>query len=143
MKKTGIEFVFLILLILGGLLILRGQKEQPKKIAIASDGETIDSQVAEQGARCRWFLFFDEKEQLTEVLENPYQQERGNAGIKCTELLSDNEVTVFVAGNVGNKMAAALERSDITFIAFTGTVEDAIKHVLEKQAPMKTEHPGS
>ena len=128
--KSG--FVFLSILFLGALLILSGQEEQPKKIAIASDGETIDSQVVNQGARCQWLLFFDEKGQLTEALENPYQQASREAGIKCTELLSDHEVTIFVAGNIGDKMAAALERKNIDFIAFSGTVKDAIKHVLEE-----------
>lgn len=141
-KKAGTVFIFLIICILGGLLSLRGQEEQPKKIAIASDGETVDSQVVNQGARCHWILFFDEKGQLTEALENPYQQANREAGIKCAALLKDNNVTVFVAGNIGDKMAAALERSNIAFIAFTGTVEDAIKHVLENHAHMKTEHPG-
>jgi len=128
--KTGL--IFLSLFILGGLLILWGQEEQPKIIAIASDGETIDSQVGTQGARCSWFLFFDQKGQLTEALENPYQQADREAGLKCTELLADHEVTIFVAGKIGDKMAEALERKNIDFVAFSGTVKDAIKHVLEE-----------
>lgn len=140
-KNSGTALVFFVICIVGGFLSLRGQEELQKKIAIASDGETVDSKVVNQGARCHWILFFDEKGQLTEALENPYQQANREAGIKCTALLKDNNVTIFVAGNIGDKMAAALERSNIAFIAFTGSVEDAIKHVLENHARTKTEHP--
>jgi predicted Fe-Mo cluster-binding NifX family protein len=127
--KTG--SIVLGLFILGGFLILKGQEEQPKKIAIASDGETIDSKVGSQGARCPWFLFFDQQGQLTKALQNPHQQADRGAGVKCAELLADHGVTIFVAGNIGDKMAEALEEKNIDFISFSGTVKDAIKHVLE------------
>lgn len=129
-KKTRFGFVSLIVFILGGLLIPGAQGKEPIKIAIASDGETIDSQVGEKAARCRWLLFFDEEGKLTETLENPYRDERGGAGTKCAELLAENKITIFVADFVGNKMAAALERSNITFVSFTGAVKDAVAHVL-------------
>jgi len=131
-KKMKTGLIFLSLFILGGFLILWGQEEQPKKVAIASDGETIDSQVGSQGARCSWFLFFDQNGQLTKALENPYQQADREAGVRCAELLADHGVTIFVAGNIGDKMAEVLERENIDFIAFSGTVKDAIKHVLEE-----------
>ncbi|MFC2165882.1 NifB/NifX family molybdenum-iron cluster-binding protein [Acidobacteriota bacterium] len=131
MTKTRARSIVLIVFVLGGLVILSAQEKKPTKIAIASDGETINAQVGDKAARCRWLLFFDKKGKLTETLENPYQQERGGAGTKCAELLADNKATVFIAGYVGNKMAAALEGNDITFISFTGTVEDAITHILE------------
>lgn len=133
MKKHGIVFIFILVFILGGLPIIGEKGGQPKKIAIASDGETMDSQVGRQGARCRWLLFFDEDGELIEALENPYWQIRGGAGVNCAELLVDKKVTVFVASNVGNKMAAVLDENDITFISHSGTVEEALKDVLEKQ----------
>lgn len=141
MNKAILGFIFFFILVLGGFFILRGQEDRPKKIAIASDGDTIDSNVANQGARCQWLLFFDDKGQLTETRENPYQEANREAGIKCAALLKENEVTVFVAGSIGNKMAEALEKNDIAFLAFSGSVEDAIKHVLEKQSPMRPEFP--
>jgi predicted Fe-Mo cluster-binding NifX family protein len=125
-------FFFVVLSILGGLLVLVGQEEQPKKIAIASEGETIDSQVGRQGARCPWLLFFDEDGQFKEALENPYQQKRGRAGVGCAGLLSEKGVGIFVAGNIGDKMADALDSEDIVFIPFSGSVKDAIAHVLDR-----------
>jgi predicted Fe-Mo cluster-binding NifX family protein len=132
MKKTVKMCVFLMIIIMGGFLLLMGQEEKPRKIAIASDGETIDSQVAYKAARCYFLLLFDEEGKLIEAVENPYLNQRGDAGINCAALLADHEVTVFVAGNVGEKMAEVLEINAITFVAFEGTVKDALKHVLEK-----------
>jgi predicted Fe-Mo cluster-binding NifX family protein len=133
MKKMRVGLIFITIFILGALPILGEKGEQPKKIAIASDGEAMDSQVGRQGARCRWLLFFDENGELMETLENPYWQQRGSAGVNCAELLADKKVTVFVANNIGNKMAAVLDESDITFISHSGTVEEALKEVLEEQ----------
>jgi predicted Fe-Mo cluster-binding NifX family protein len=131
MTKRKVAFVVLSVFILGGLLIVGAQGKEPIKIAIASDGETIDSQVGEKAARCPWFLFFNEEGTLTETLENPFREDIGGAGINCAKLLAEKEVTVFVAGYVGGKMADALEDGQIKFIAFTGSVKDAIAHVLE------------
>jgi predicted Fe-Mo cluster-binding NifX family protein len=132
MKIRTAAFVFLSLFIFGGLFTINGQESQRKKIAVASEGETIDSQVSSQGARCFWLLFFDEEGKLAEALENPYRQTRGGAGTECAGLLADHNATHFIAGHVGDKMAAALESRNIAFISFSGTVKDAVAHVLEK-----------
>ena len=129
-KKTG--HILLILVVLGGCFSLSGQEPKPVKIAVASEGEAVDSQVSSQGARCAWLLFFDEKGERMEALENPYRGERGGAGVNCAELLAGKGVTVFVAGQIGNKMAAALENNDIAFVSFSGKVRDAVAYVLEK-----------
>jgi predicted Fe-Mo cluster-binding NifX family protein len=131
MKQSCAILIFSIMFILGGFAALSGQDERPTKIAIASEGETMESQVGSQAARCPWFLFFDEKGELTETIENPHREEKGGAGIKCAKLLADNDITIFVAGFVGDKMADALEQHNITFISFSGTVEEAIAHVLK------------
>jgi len=132
MNRTITVLIFLCIFIYSGLVFSGAHEDKPIKIAIAADGETIDSQVGEKAARCQWFLIFDEDGKLTEVLENPYREEIGGAGISCASLLAENKVTIFVAGFVGNKMAAALEDSQITFVSFTGSVKDAVAHVLEE-----------
>jgi predicted Fe-Mo cluster-binding NifX family protein len=129
-KKTG--HILLSLVVLGGCLSLSGQEPRPVKIAVASEGEAVDSQVSSQGARCAWLLFFDEKGDRIEATENPYRGERGGAGVNCAQLLAGKGVTIFVAGQIGRKMAAALEEDDIAFVPFSGSVQDAVAQVLEK-----------
>jgi predicted Fe-Mo cluster-binding NifX family protein len=129
-KKTG--HILVCLIVLGGCLCLFGQEPQPVKIAVASEGEAIDSQVSSQGARCAWLLFFDEEGKRTEALENPYRGERGSAGINCAELLAGKGVTVFVAGQIGRKMAAELKKDNIVFVPFSGSVKDALAQTLKE-----------
>jgi len=128
-KKSAL--VFLCLIILSGLLILPAHSgAKPIKIAIASEGEATDSQVGKLGARCPWFLFFDQEGTLKNSLENPYMQE-SEAGLKCAEFLEDHDVTIFVAGEIGGKMSQALESKGIDFISFSGTVDEAVAQALK------------
>jgi predicted Fe-Mo cluster-binding NifX family protein len=130
-KRRSAPLIFLSLLIIGGFFILPGQEEPPKKIAVASEGDTVDSQVGNQAGRSSWFLFFDGEGELLEAIENPFKQEGGGAGVSCAGLLAEKRVTVLVAGKVGNKMRAALDSSRIAFILFSGTVENALAKALE------------
>lgn len=132
MKKINIKILIACLFSAASLFILDGQENKIEKIAIAADGKTMDSQVGDQGARSQWLLLFNEMGELKETLENPFYQERGGAGVRCAELLADKNITIFVAGNIGNKMADALEDFEIVFVSFTGTIEEAISNVLKK-----------
>jgi predicted Fe-Mo cluster-binding NifX family protein len=136
--RCCLKKVINILAVLGFLIpgvfpLAAGQEEPTKKIAIASDGKTLDSHVETRGARSRHFLLFDEKGELTEILENPHRNASGGAGPRCAELLAEKKVTVLVAGNVGYKMADALKMRKIAYVEFAGTVKEAIEHVLAQQ----------
>ncbi len=132
MKTINKKILIFSLLLAAGFFILNGHENKPNKIAIAAKGETIDSQVESQGGRAQWLILFDDKGELIEALENPFYQERSQAGAKSAEFLAEKKITIFVAGNIGNNMARALEDFEIAFVSFTGTVEEAIAHVLEK-----------
>jgi len=130
--KIKMFFSLIFIFAAAGGLFLLGQQEQPEKIAIASDGETKESQVAEQGGRCDWFLFFNAEGELLETAENPYKNERGGAGVSSADFLADKKATVFVAGMVGGKMRDVLDSHEIEYISFSGTVEEALSHILQK-----------
>ena len=132
MKKINTKFLIVYLSISATLFILNDQITKIEKIAIAADGEKTESRVEFQGGRAQWLILFDEKGGFLESLENPFYQERSQAGVKCAEFLEEKNITIFVAGNIGNKMAAVLEDFEIVFVSFTGTVDEAITHVLEK-----------
>jgi predicted Fe-Mo cluster-binding NifX family protein len=131
MRKGSVVSALLVFLLLCLAVYMGGQDERPLKIAVAADGKTIDAQVEYQGGRCPWLLFFDGDGELTEVLENPYQQKMGQSGVNCAAFLAEKQVILFVAGNVGGRMAEALEQRDIQFMAFSGTVKDAVAHALK------------
>ncbi len=122
-KRAG--FVLIVLSILGLFFILNANQEVQIKIAVASDGETLDSQVSSMAGRCSYFHFFDKERNLKDTMENPYQKE-SKAGIKCAQFLKEHDITILLAGEVGEKMGDALENNNILFIPFSGIVNDAV-----------------
>jgi predicted Fe-Mo cluster-binding NifX family protein len=131
MKKFGIFIACLFLMAAVTLLASSIQNQSSEKIAVAADGNTMDAQVASQGARGAWFLFFDAEGQMVDKAENPYKNERGGAGVSCADYLAGKDVTVFIAGNIGPKMKDALAGNGIDFLSFSGTVQDAVTEALK------------
>ncbi len=128
------------IMILGGILLLIASAAIPSSgaggepalnIAVACDGETLEAQVVNKGPRGRYLQFFDEKGDLLEVCENPYWEQVGSAGVSCADFIAEKGATVFVAGMVGSKMEEALDRNQITFISFQGTVNEAVAFVVD------------
>jgi len=102
-------------------------------IAVAADGETLEDSVSHVAARCPYFLIVDSKGKLSEVVENPYKDNRGGAGVSAANFLAGRNVTVVVAGSIGNKMRDALEAQEITYCEFEGSIEEAVREILEKE----------
>lgn len=107
-------------------------EEPPLKITVASDGDTIDAMVAAKGARGGYLQFFDENGKWLETIENPYYGQMGSAGTSCAYMIAEKGTTVFVAGMVGSKMVGALDANEIEFVAFEGTVKEAVEFVLSR-----------
>jgi predicted Fe-Mo cluster-binding NifX family protein len=102
-------------------------------IAVASDGETLESAVSHLAARSSYFLIVDGEGKLSKVVENPYKDTRGGAGVSAANFLAEKNVTIVIAGNFGNKMKDALEAEEIAYFEFEGMVEEAIKKILENE----------
>ena len=107
--------------------------EEKVVIAVASDGETLKANVSHTAARGPYFLIIDTNGKLLEVVENPYKETRGGAGVSAANFLAEKDVTILVAGNCGSKMKDALETQKIAFFEFEGIAEEAIKKVLKKR----------
>jgi predicted Fe-Mo cluster-binding NifX family protein len=127
-------------MILSGILLLIASAAVPSswanekpvlKIAVACDGETLEAQVVKKGPRGQYLQFFDKKGDLLEVCENPYWEQVGGAGVNCADFIAEKGATVFVAGMVGSKMEGILDKNQITFKSFQGTVNEAVAFVLD------------
>ena len=107
--------------------------EEKVVFAVASEGETLKAAVSDVAGRCPYFLIVDSKGILLEAVENPYKDNKGSAGASAANFLAEKNVTIVIAGNVGNKMKDALEANEIAYFAFEGIVEDAIQKILEEK----------
>jgi predicted Fe-Mo cluster-binding NifX family protein len=101
------------------------------KIAVASNGKTAQASVSSQAAKCPYYLIFDNKGKLTEVIDNPYRNARGGAGPSAANFLARRGVSMVIAGNFGSKMINTLKSKGITHLEFKGNAGDAVKKALE------------
>lgn len=97
------------------------------KIAIASTGKTIDSEINPVAGRTPYFLIFENKE-LIEVIKNPFAVGGGGAGFSVAKMLSDKNVNVVIAGHFGANMLSALKEKNIKHKEFS---DKSIKEFLE------------
>ena len=125
-----VMLVFISFVLIFQPILMGGEKVI---IAVAADGETLEDSVSHVAARCPYFLIVDSKGKLLEVVENPYKDNRGGAGVSAANFLAARNVTVVVAGSIGNKMRDALEVQEITYCEFEGSVEEAVREILEKE----------
>jgi len=84
------------------------------KIAIASEGKDIESNVSERGARAPYYLIFENKK-LVEVIKNPFAVGGGGAGFSVAYMLADKKVNLIIAGKIGGNMESALKEKGIEF----------------------------
>jgi len=95
------------------------------KIAIASEGEDIKSNVSERGARAPYYLIFENKK-LVEVIKNPFAVGGGGAGFSVAYMLADKKVNSIIAGKIGGNMESALKEKGIKFKEESGKVNEVI-----------------
>ena len=101
------------------------------KIAVASGDKTAKASVSNKAAKCPYYLIFDSKGKLAEVIDNPYRDASRGAGPSAANFLAQQGVTLVIAGNFGSKMINTLKNKGITHFEFKGRVNEAVKRVLK------------
>lgn len=125
-----IVFISLAILLLCPVMVNAGELEK-MKIAVAASSKTAKASVSNMAAKCPYYLIFNNKGELIEVIDNPYRDASGGAGPSAANFLAQRGVTIVIAGNFGSKMIDALRNSDKTHFEFKGRVDDAVKRVLK------------
>ena len=125
MKRSFIVFG----LILCG--VVSSYAQQAEIIAVAALGETQDAQISQRAGRAPYYLLFDKKGKLLEVINNPFYEAARGAGPKVARLLAGKNVGLVVAGGFGSKMTTALDEGGINHQETTGMVKDAIKKLIK------------
>jgi len=95
------------------------------KVAIASLGKDINSEISPQAGRTPYYLIFDNSE-LVEVWKNVFSIGGGGAGLAVAKIMSDKKIEKIISGNFGEKMKDALNVKNIDFEEKTGIVKDSL-----------------
>lgn len=99
------------------------------KIAITSQGETLESPVDPRFGRARWFLFYDTETDRFDVVDNEQNVNAvQGAGIQAARHVSENGAAVLLTGHCGPNAFRALEAAGIkVVVGVAGTVSAAIE----------------
>ena len=95
------------------------------RIAIASEGKTLDSEISALGGRAPYYLIIEDGK-LIEDIKNPFAVGGGGAGWSVAHMLADKEVQLVIAGKVGPNMARALEDKGIDYEEKSGQAGEAV-----------------
>jgi predicted Fe-Mo cluster-binding NifX family protein len=104
------------------------------KIAISSDGNTIESKIDQRFGRCKYFIIVDsEKKNEIKVIENEGAIQGHGAGIKAAQQIGDLAVEAVITGNLGPNATAVLEKLEIKAYHASGTIKSAIDSFIDNK----------
>ncbi|HDH91415.1 MAG TPA: dinitrogenase iron-molybdenum cofactor [Candidatus Aenigmarchaeota archaeon] len=109
------------------------------KIAIASTGKELESNVSLVFGRAPYFLIVEvEGNEIKnyKVIENPAVNAMGGAGIQAAQLIANEGVEVVIAGNIGPNALNVLQQVGIKVVSMPNLkVKDAIEKFLKGEVP--------
>jgi predicted Fe-Mo cluster-binding NifX family protein len=98
------------------------------KIAITSEGNTLNSQIDSRFGRCSYFAIYDTETKATEFVLNLGKEASGGAGSAAVQFIAKQGVSKIVAGEFGVKTLPLLESLHIEMISETNkTISEIIK----------------
>ncbi|WP_462325442.1 NifB/NifX family molybdenum-iron cluster-binding protein [Desulfoplanes sp.] len=99
------------------------------KIAISSQGDTLDSRIDPRFGRAKGFLVYDLETETSEYVSNDQNLNiPQGAGIQTAQNVAKTGAQAVITGNIGPKAFSALKQGNITMYLFTdGTVSEAVE----------------
>ena len=106
------------------------------KIALVSEGESLDSKISEAMGRCPFFVFVEtENKKIVNFRskENTARFQRGAAGITAGQLVADEGVDALIVKNIGPKAYSVFGQLGIKiYRGFDGTVRENVERLLSE-----------
>jgi predicted Fe-Mo cluster-binding NifX family protein len=90
------------------------------KIAITSEGNTLNAQIDSRFGRCSYFAIYDTETKQTEFIENPGKEASGGAGPAAVQFVAKQGVSKIVAGEFGGKTVPLFQSLGIEMINESG-----------------------
>ena len=104
------------------------------KIAISSDGDTVESKVDQRFGRCKYFIIVDTKDkEKVEAVENQGDIQGHGAGIKAGQQIGELGAEAVITGNLGPNATAILKQLGIKAYHASGSVKEAINACMDNK----------
>jgi predicted Fe-Mo cluster-binding NifX family protein len=97
------------------------------KIAVSTNGQSLDAEVEPRFGRCRYFIIADPDTMQFEVLDNSDAMDAGGAGISAAQVIVKKGVQAVLTGNCGPNAYQVLSPAGVQVITgVSGKVREVI-----------------
>jgi len=100
------------------------------KIAISSNGNSLESMLDERFGRCAYFVVYDTESKAMEFIPNPNKDVEEGAGTASVHLVASRNVSKIIAGEFGMKIKSLMDSLKIQMI-IPGDADLQIKTIIE------------
>ncbi len=110
------------------------ENNQEQIICVASDGDTIDSEVDSHFGRCEYFIIIkikDNKIINSKAIKNTGLRYSHGVGISAAEIVGKSGAKIIVSGNFGPKAIDVLKQLGIKTRIDSGSVKNAIQKYIK------------
>ena len=99
------------------------------KIAITSEGNTLNAKIESRFGRCNYFSFYDTDTKQTEFMLNPGKEASGGAGPAAVQFVAQQGAKKIIGGEFGGKTVPLFQSLGIQMVSESGKT---IAEVLEQ-----------
>jgi len=100
------------------------------KVAITSNGNTLESKLDQRFGRCGYFVIYDTETKGVEFIPNPNKDAQEGAGPSSVQLVASRNVRKIISGEFGLKIKSLLDSLKIQMIVLKQP-EKSIKEVID------------
>ncbi|MBP6978215.1 MAG: NifB/NifX family molybdenum-iron cluster-binding protein [Bacteroidales bacterium] len=86
------------------------------KIAITSQGSSLESFIDQRFGRCSYFIVYDTESKAMEFIPNPNRDVENGAGPASVQLVASRNVSKIISGEFGIKIKSLLDSLKIQMI---------------------------
>ncbi len=99
------------------------------KICVTSQGKDLNSEIDSRFGRCSYFIFYDTDTMEYEVVENPWKEASGGAGIQAAQLVVSKGVKYVITGKLGPNAENVVTAAGISVINKSGKISEILKEI--------------
>ena len=104
------------------------------RLGVISEGDSLDSFVAEDFGHAPFFLIVDADTLDFQVIENEFAREMG-AGMKVATAISGMDIEAVITGGIGHHGIEILQKAGIRVVSDEeGTVEECVRDYIRRQS---------
>jgi len=86
------------------------------KVAIASQGNTLNHSIDLQFGHCAFFVIYDKEIGGLEICANPFRDAPKQAGLQAVKWLDSQNIKTLIAGDFGPKVQPLLDQLSMQII---------------------------